>query len=104
MKTLPQTHGTDKQKRTILFGLYFFAAAIALSGALFCVYSSLNGTNFQVLNVKTPGMVFGLIVVYFGIRSIVSVHTLKSQLFREDAKFSWGNFKRPKSSKSRKSR
>ena len=101
MKTLPQTHVADKQKRTILFGLYFFAGAIALSGAFFCVYSFLNGASFQVFNVKTPGVVFGLIVVYFGVRSILSVHTLRAQLYRDDSKFSWGNFKRPKNSKSR---
>jgi hypothetical protein len=97
MKMLPQVHNTDKQKGLILFGLYFFAAAIALSGTFFCIYSSLNNVSFQILNIEAPGMIFGLVVVYFGIRSILSVNTLKAQLYKDDAKFSWNNFKRPNS-------
>lgn len=94
MRTLQQpANGLRRQKRMIVFALYFFAGAIALSGAFFSVYTLLNQISFGVLNTTVPGAVFGLIVVYFGLRSIFSVRKLQPQLLREDARFSWSNFR-----------
>lgn len=102
MKTLSRVHGSaDSQKKLIVIGLYLFAGAIAFSGAFFCIYSYLNSVSFRVLNVSVPGLVFGVAVIYFGIRGILSVNTLRPQLFRDDARFSWNNFRRQKTAKSR---
>jgi hypothetical protein len=102
MKTLQQTAGSLKgRKRMILVSLYLLAGAIALSGTLFGAYSAASGVTFPVLNTRVPGMVLGVIVLYFGVRSIFSVSKLRAELAREDAVFSWGNFKREKKAKSR---
>ena len=102
MKTLSQAHGgKSSRKRLIIFGLYFFAWAIAFSGAFFCVYSYLKNVSFKVLNTNVPGLVFGVVVIYFGVRSILSVNKLRPELLRDDARFSWSNFKKQKPAKNR---
>lgn len=100
MRTLQQPAGSLKrQKLMILFSLYFFAGAIALSGILFTVYCQLNNISFKMLNVNVPGLVLGLVVVYFGLRSVFSVRELQPKLFQEDSQFSWHNFRFEKKKK-----
>ena len=102
MKTLSQAQGgTGRQKRLIVFGLYLFAAGSTLSGIFFGVYSLLGGVSFRVLNTNVPGVVFGVVVIYFGVRSILSVNRLKAELYKDQAKFSWSNFRKEKPVKNR---
>ncbi len=102
MKTMLHVQENAKYtKKLIVFGLFFLAGAITLSGMLFSMYSILNGVSIKVMNVNVPGMVFGLMVVYLGIRSIFSVNKLRPELYRDDAKFSWSNFKRLKTAKNK---
>ncbi len=102
MKKQLQVQGnTRASKRLIIFGLFFLAGAITLSGIFFSIYSWVNGISIKVMNSNVPGIVLGLLVIYFGIRSILSVRKLRLQLYKDDAKFSWSNFKRQKSGKKR---
>lgn len=103
MKTLSQAQGdTRPSKRLIVFGLFLIAGAITLSGTFFMIYSYLNGVYFKVMNSNVPGIVFGLIVAYFGVRSILSVNKLRPQLYKDDVRFSWDNFKKQKTVKKQK--
>lgn len=102
MKALSQpVEPAKKQKLLILVGLYALACAIMLSGALFGVYSVFAGVTFKLFGVDMPGLVLGLMVAYFGMRSFVSVNRLRPELLSADARFSWGNFRREKNTKPR---
>ncbi|HEX3028184.1 MAG TPA: hypothetical protein VHT34_02510 [Clostridia bacterium] len=97
MKKQLQVQGnTRTSKRLIIFGLFFLAGAITLSGIFFSIYSWVNDISVKVMNSNVPGIVLGLLVIYFGIRSILSVRKLRLQLYKDDARFSWSNFKRQK--------
>ncbi len=100
MKALSQPVDTaKKQKLLILVGLYSLACAIMLSGVLFGVYSMFAGITFKLFGVDMPGLILGLMVAYFGMRSFVSVNRLRPELLSADARFSWGNFRREKDAK-----
>lgn len=103
MKTLSQVQGDLRpSKRLIVFGLFLIAGAITLSGTFFIIYSYFNNVYFKVMNSNVPGIVFGMIVLYFGVRSILSVNKLRPQLYKDDARFSWDNFKKQKTVKKQK--
>lgn len=85
------------QKTLLISGLYAAAGIIALSGLLFIVYSQLNGISFKVMNTSVPGMVFGLLISYFGIKGLFSVKKLNTEINKTNARFSWDNFKKAKS-------
>lgn len=90
----PQTLGAvSTGKYVSIWLLLVTSAAIALSGAFFTVYAYLHSVTFRVLNVDVAGFVFGLAVLYLGIRYFLSVLDLKKKVFAPDAKFSWSNFK-----------
>lgn len=93
--------GLEKQTRRVLTALFCLAFGIVLSGIFFFIYSLLSGISFKVLNTNVPGFVLGLFVVYFGVRSILSVSRLRQEISRTGAHFSWANFKREKGAKIR---
>lgn len=86
----------DVRKKIIINLLYLGAMLIIFLGAFFSAYSVLNNIQLQVLNASVPGIVFGLLVVYLGIRYFFMVTKFKVNLFEASAKFSWSNFKRKK--------
>lgn len=88
-------------KAVIIAALYATAILIALSGAGFTVYAFLKQIHFQVFNTSLPGFIFGLLVLYLGVRYALSVQKLKTNLYAADAQFSWSNFKRHKTAKGR---
>lgn len=103
MKALSQPAGpAKKQKLLILTGLYALAGAIMLSGAAFGAYSTYAGITFRLFGVNMPGLILGLMVFYFGLRSLTSVNRLRPELLSADARFSWSNFKREKKENSRR--
>lgn len=89
----------DSQKKAIITVLFIVSFAISVSGAFFCVYSIINQISFQVLNAKIPGFVFGIAVLYLGIRYTMKLFQLKSELYKPTSRFSWANFKRQKHTK-----
>lgn len=84
----------DMHKIVMVRTLFAIAIAITSSGALFTAYSLLKGTTFRVLNAPLPGALFGMMVVYFGVRSILSVRKLREEVYERGATFSWSNFKK----------
>lgn len=97
MKVKPQRNASQPMsgpKKVFLAGLFFLAAAICLSGAFFTVYSAIYGIQFPIFSVQIPGLLFGLAVLYLGIRYIISLFHLKNELANSDSRFSWANFKK----------
>jgi hypothetical protein len=91
----------DKHKVMIVYALYFTSMAITASGVFFSIYSYLNQITFKVINTDVSGIIFGLVVMYLGVRYFLSVQKLRVQLYDPESKFSWGNFKKQKAAKSR---
>ena len=89
----------DSKKKVLLFILFVFALAICASGVFFSVYSYVNQINFKVLNTQISGIVFGLAVLYLGIRYTVSLSDLRKELYKPTSRFSWDNFKKQNAKK-----
>lgn len=84
----------DVHKIMIIRALFVLAVAITLSGVAFTVYSAFAQQTFRVLNAPLPGFLFGMIVIYFGVRSFLSVRKLREEVYKKNAHFSWSNFKK----------
>ena len=85
-----------KEKKVSITILAAFALAILVSGAAFTIYSLLTDLTLPVFGTEMPGLVFGLIIAYLGLRYIQSVSKLKQELAQSDESFSWKNFRKTK--------
>ena len=96
-----QTTVTTADKRKIIFVsvLYLTAMIIIFLGMFFTVFSLVNNISFKFLSSSVPGFVFGLLVLYLGIRYYLSLGKLKEEVFKSSSKFSWNNFKKRRSKK-----
>jgi hypothetical protein len=84
---------SDPSKIVTVNILFVLSIAISLSGAFFCVYSLLNGVSFRVINTDVPGVLFGVVVLYLGIRYFLSVLKLRREVYGTNARFDWNNFR-----------
>jgi hypothetical protein len=102
MKQIRKPLGVDKKGKLVVVAALFTATVlITASGVWFCVYSVLNDISFSILNNNVPGIVFGLLVTYFGVRNFLLVNKLSKEILKDSAYFSWSNFRRAKTAKSR---
>ena len=96
----------DMSKIVTVNILFVLSIAITLSGVFFGIYSFINNINFKVINTSVPGVIFGAVVLYLGIRYFLNVFKLRKEVYGTDARFDWSNFKRenlfPKKEKKRK--
>lgn len=93
--------GGKKGKMATVAALFTATVVITASGVWFCVYSVMNNISFNILNNNVPGFVFGLLVTYFGVRNFLLVNKLSKEILKDSAYFSWSNFRRAKTVKSR---
>lgn len=84
---------TNKSKAIVINILFIISLMIIFLGLFFSFFSLVNHINFKILNTSVPGIVFGLLVLYLGIRYYLSVGKLKDELYKSSSKFSWSNFK-----------
>jgi len=84
----------DPKKKVIISLLFVVAAAICLSGAFFSVYSYFNNISFRVLNTQVSGIIFGVCILYLGVRYFISLMKLKDEVYKPTSRFSWSNFKK----------
>jgi hypothetical protein len=89
-------------KKISIIALFIMSTCISISGLIFMVYSWVNDISFKVLNTNVPGIIFGALVTYLGVRYFLSVLKLKKELYKESSVFSWSNFKRTKKLKAAK--
>lgn len=85
-----------KTKKLSILVLSIVSICICISGLIFGVYSWVNDITFKVLNTNVPGVIFGVLVIYLGVRYFLSVSKLKNELYKESSVFSWSNFKKVK--------
>lgn len=90
---------TDKKKVIFVSVLYVTSMIIIFLGMFFTIFSLVNNISFKILSSSVPGAIFGLLVLYLGIRYYLSVIKLKGEVFKASSKFSWNNFKGKKSKK-----
>jgi hypothetical protein len=91
--------GQNRQKKVIINILYLGAMFIVFLGFFFSAFSVLNDIKLQVLNASVPGIIFGMLVAYLGIRYYFIVSDFKTEFYQSTEKFSWSNFKKVKSKK-----
>lgn len=95
---LQNTAAALNKRKSIIINILFTATIIIMFlGFYFSIYSLINNISFQVLNSSISGVIFGLMVLYLGIRYFFSVSKLKAEVYKENSKFSWSNFKKLKS-------
>lgn len=96
MKQQEKVITNDKRKVVIIYSLYVATIIIMFLGLFFGAYSVLNNISIPVLRSKIPGVVFGLLVTYLGMRYYLSVTKFKTDFYQSTSEFSWSNFKREK--------
>lgn len=84
----------DRKKVLVVRALFLTAGAIILLGLSLCIYSMINHIEYAVLNSQIPGVVFGLVVTFLGVRYFLSVRKLKVEVYKPSSRFSWSNFKK----------
>ncbi len=84
-----------KGKIAIIVALYVLSVLIMLLGAGFCVYSTVNSVQLQVMSSTIPGLVFGMVILFLGIRYFMSLSKLREEVMKSSG-FSWNNFKKKK--------
>ena len=83
--------------KVIISNILFLASLLIMFlGIFFSIFSLVNHISFKVLNSSVPGAIFGILVLYLGIKYYLSVTKLKEDLYKSDSKFSWSNFKKKK--------
>ena len=96
MKNQEYTPEVDSTKIAFITILFITAIAIILLGAAFSVYSIVNNISFTVMSSQIHGMVFGAVIVFLGVRYLLSVQRLKAEVYKGTSRFSWSNFKTEK--------
>jgi hypothetical protein len=86
----------DRKKITIVYFLYLGTLIIVFLGIFFSAYSVLNNISLQILNTSVPGIVFGILVAYLGVRYYLMVSYFKTEFLMSNEKFSWSNFSKEK--------
>lgn len=96
MKNQSGVPSVNTSKVITIYALFIFAVLIMVSGAAFSIYSIINDVHFTVLTSSVPGVLFGLVVLYLGLRYCLSVRKLKAEVYKTTSRFSWNNFKKQK--------
>lgn len=86
-------------KKILIALLYAVAIAIILMGASFSVYSLIHNVQLSVLSSSVPGAVFGLVILFLGVRYVLSLGKLRAEVYKTTSGFDWSNFEKPKNSK-----
>jgi hypothetical protein len=91
----------EPKKKVVIWILFAVAVAICISGASFSVYSYMNDISFKVINTQISGIIFGVAILYLGVRYFLSLMKLKNEVYKPTSRFSWENFKKGKRKKSK---
>lgn len=91
----------DRTKTAPIAFLFITALLIIISGTAFSVYSVVNNISFTVMNAQIHGAIWGLVIIFLGARYLLSVRRLKAEVYKSTSVFSWSNFKKEKTRKTR---
>jgi hypothetical protein len=95
MKT-PTRSTVDRSKSAPIALLFTLAVLILVGGAAFGVYCAIEGVGFAVLGSTIPGSVFGIVLMFLGVRYLLSVRNLRAEVYKDTSRFSWENFRSDK--------
>lgn len=93
MKKKTYSPYVGKEKLIAIWTLYVASMAIMLIGASFGVLSVINNISIPVLSSQIPGVVFGAVILFLGVRYFLSVRKLKAEVYKSTSSFSWSNFR-----------
>lgn len=96
MRNRVSVQTADRGKLYSIMLLFMMSSVIIILGVTFSIYSLLNDVGFTVLNSRIHGSVFGLVVVFLGVRYFLSVRKLKTEVYKTESRFSWSNFRKEK--------
>ena len=88
-----------REKIIPIITLYIISGVIILIGTAFGVFSLINNITLPVLSSQIPGAVFGAVMVFLGIRYLLSVRKLSAEVCKSTSTFSWSNFRKAKKSR-----
>lgn len=93
MKGVYHKKDISKNKLICIAFLFLISICIIILGIGFSIYSIIYQVSFKVLYADVPGIIFGLISLFLGIRYFLSVKRLQLEVFKPTANFSWKHFK-----------
>lgn len=85
--------GVDRSKTASILALFITASLIVLFGAAVTAFSVLGNLSFTVLNSQVHGSVWGVLMMFLGVRYLISVQRLKVRVYQSEDRFSWRNFR-----------
>lgn len=89
----------ETQKIASITVLFLMAMLIILIGGGFAILSILRDIRFSVMGSTISGAVFGSVILFLGVRYLISVQKLKKEVYKQTSRFSWENFKSDKTRK-----
>ena len=98
-RTAMSTKPSVKGRVAMILVLYAMSVIIMLLGAGFCAYSAINSVQLQVMSSTIPGFVFGMVILFLGIRYFMSMSKLREEVMKSSG-FSWSNFRKEKKNRS----
>ena len=87
---------SNASKKLVISTLYLSAMIILFLGIFFSLFYMVNSISLTVLKFQVPGIVLGVLILYFGIKYYSSVIKLLDELNKSPSNFSWNNLRRKK--------
>lgn len=72
--------GKDGVRNAAVLGLSVLAGLITIAGAVLVVCSLIYDAHFQVLTSSVHGAVFGLVILFLGVRYCFAVRKLRTKI------------------------
>jgi len=94
MKRQSNVQAVEREKIVSIMLLFITSILIIVLGVSFSIFSVVNNISFRVLSSQVHGAIFGLVIIFLGVRYFLSVRKLKSEVYKTTSKFSWNNFKK----------
>jgi hypothetical protein len=76
--------------------LYGISLLIIFFGATFSIHCFSQHISYTIMSYPISGGIFGIIVVFLGIRYFFSTRKLRDSVYQQSSSFSWGNFRMKK--------
>ena len=99
VRSATATPSATKGRVAMIIVLYAISVIIMLLGAGFSVYSAIHNVQLQVMTSTFPGFVFGMVILFLGIRYFMSMSKLRDEVMKSSG-FSWSNFRKEKMNRS----
>ncbi len=92
MKNKARMPEVGKEKELVIWALYVVSVLIILAGTYFSIMSVVKDISIPVLSSDIHGAVFGAVIVFLGVRYLLSVSRLRTEVYKPTSRFSWKNF------------